>query len=380
MDGVTTPAIGPTALRWWHGSRLTLLPDSKSATASSGSSTRPSSAAPPISAPRSGPEARSHSIGGPACRNWPFSRPSTSAAGATSTRCAVTPSIACDGLRVGVDPARVGGDGGQVGLGARHRRAPVDALDGDGLAGHGVGEHVGADGDDGGARSSCGSSKRLIRSRARRVAGALERWTSAPAATRASRCTVEALRVEVGADEAHDDRDRALAPGRRDRRREQRRRVGLGAVAEHQVEQDHAGRRVGRGPRQLLVAQRRVDHRVRATLGEGVVAEVDHRVVVDAAARRPGVRGRRPAGCWCGPGRGRRWPSASTRRTACRRRRGRGAADRSPRRCCRRRAPATRVRRGRAGRAPPRRPRSGRAGRGRAGRARRACPACRRTA
>ena len=23
MDGVTTPAIGPTALRWWHGSRLT---------------------------------------------------------------------------------------------------------------------------------------------------------------------------------------------------------------------------------------------------------------------------------------------------------------------------------------------------------------------
>ena len=35
------------------------MPASKSATASSGSSTRPSSAAPPISAPRSGPEARS---------------------------------------------------------------------------------------------------------------------------------------------------------------------------------------------------------------------------------------------------------------------------------------------------------------------------------
>ena len=47
------------------------MPDSKSATASSGSSTRPSSAAPPISAPRSGPEARSQAIGGPACRNWP---------------------------------------------------------------------------------------------------------------------------------------------------------------------------------------------------------------------------------------------------------------------------------------------------------------------
>ena len=53
------------------------------------------------------------------------------------------------------------------------------------------------------------------------------------------------------------------------------------AVAEHQVEQDDAGPRVGRGAGDLLVAQGRVDHRVGAALGERVVAEVDHRVVVD---------------------------------------------------------------------------------------------------
>ena len=58
-----------------------------------------------------------------------------------------------DGPPVGVRPARVDGDGGEVGLGAGHRRAPVDPLDGDGLAGHGVGEHVGAGGDDGGFAS-----------------------------------------------------------------------------------------------------------------------------------------------------------------------------------------------------------------------------------
>ena len=54
--------------------------------------------------------------------------------------------------------------------------------------------------------------------------------------------------------------------------------------------------------------------------------------------------------------------SASTRRTACRRRRGRGAGVRSPRRCRRRPARARRGARGRAARARPRRRRSGRAG------------------
>ena len=49
-----------------------------------------------------------------------------------------------DRAAVGVGAAGVGGDRREVGLGARHRRAPVDALDVDGLTRHGVGEHVGA--------------------------------------------------------------------------------------------------------------------------------------------------------------------------------------------------------------------------------------------
>ncbi len=68
-------------------------PLSNSAVASSGSSTRPSSAAPPSRAPRSGPDARSQVIGGPAWRNCPGSSPRASAAGTTSTRRAETPSI-----------------------------------------------------------------------------------------------------------------------------------------------------------------------------------------------------------------------------------------------------------------------------------------------
>ena len=60
----------------------------------SGSSTSPSSAAAPMSAPRRGPEARSQPIGGPACRNSPGYSPSTSEAGATSTSIAWTASTA----------------------------------------------------------------------------------------------------------------------------------------------------------------------------------------------------------------------------------------------------------------------------------------------
>ena len=93
MLGVTTPAIGPTARRWWQGSSRTCSPPSSSATASSGVSTRPSSTAPPINAPRSGPDASSQVIGGPACRNSPLSSPIASWAGSTSTSTAWTASI-----------------------------------------------------------------------------------------------------------------------------------------------------------------------------------------------------------------------------------------------------------------------------------------------
>ena len=94
MLGATTPAIGPTASWWWQGC-IVAAPDSKSAGASSGCSTSPSSTAAPISAPRIGPEARSQVSGGPACRNRPRSSPSASAAGSTSTSTAVVSMTAC---------------------------------------------------------------------------------------------------------------------------------------------------------------------------------------------------------------------------------------------------------------------------------------------
>ena len=246
---------------------------------------------------------------------------------------------------VGLRAARVGGDRGEVGLGAGHRRTPVDALDVDGLSGHGVREHVGAAGDDrgggGAAVATVGVVALMTALRSARWRGgwpqALEKCTSAPAATSASMLGVQALRVEVGADEADDHRDRPVRTCRCDGRREQSR---PGRARRRGRARGRAGSRrcrVGGRPGQLLVAQGRVDHRVRAPLGQGVVAEVDHRVVVgeQVVAQRE-VGGQRDVAA--GPDRAPRRRSASTRRRACRRRRARGAGGRSPGRCCRRRA------------------------------------------
>ena len=130
---------------------------------------------------------------------------------------------------------RVGGDRREVGLGARHRRAPVDAVDVDGLVRDGVGEHVRPDGDD----AVGWLIGQLLRSAGWRGGwrSALERCTSAPAATRASDwasrpCGSRSVPTTATTDRAAD---------RRDRRGEQRGRVGLGAVAEDEVEQDDAG-------------------------------------------------------------------------------------------------------------------------------------------
>ena len=52
-------------------------------------------------------------------------------------------------------------------------------------------------------------------------------------------------------------------------------RVGVAAVAEHDVEQDHGRRRVLGGGDDVLVAEPEVDHRVRPADGVLVVAEID---------------------------------------------------------------------------------------------------------
>ena len=127
-----------------------------------------------------------------------------------------------------------------------------------------------------------------------------------------------ALRVALGADQRDDDGQRALGPCGVQRGHERPGRVGIGAVPEDDVEQQHRGLvRVGQRL-QGLEAQRRVDHRVRAAHGQGVVPEVDDDVTrggqvrpevqlrlerdvrADAAEHRGGQQhrlvGQRPAG------------------------------------------------------------------------------------
>ena len=325
MLGVTTPAIGPTVEWWWHGSSDTPVPDSKSATASSGSSTRPSSAAPAISPPRSGPDARSQSIGGPACRNSPRWRPSTSAAGATSTSVAVTSSIAASARSLARAPQRVGRDRGEVGLGAGHRRPPVDP-----------GRPAVAWAATASASRSAPTLTTLsgvvigvppTSSSARRVAPALDRCTSAPArparATWRSRpcgspsvpttatTTGWSTPASAGASSA----------------------AGSGSAPWPSTTSSSSTPVAGSAAARARCSsrRRRVDHRVRAARRVLVVAEVDE------ACARPSVAG----------------DQLGLALRACRRRRAHGSR-RWPA-AARRRRRARPGRRGRAGAAPPRR-------------------------
>src|SRR3954447_25812810 len=76
MEGEMTPAMGPTAAWWWQGSRRT-SPRSTRAIASASVWARPSNSRAPVTAPRSGPEARSQAMGGPAWRRRSSVRPGT---------------------------------------------------------------------------------------------------------------------------------------------------------------------------------------------------------------------------------------------------------------------------------------------------------------
>ena len=82
---------------------------------------------------------------------------------------------------------------------------------------------------------------------------------------------------------------RARGLGRPDDAEQTGGRVRCRAVPEHDVEQQDRSGRVGGLVADALVAQRRVDHRVRTALGELVVAHVDDRVLLahpDVGQRR----------------------------------------------------------------------------------------------
>ena len=176
-----------------------------------------------------------------------------------------------DRLPVGVAAARVGGDRDQVVLGAGHRRAPRHALDLDRLRGEGVGEQVGADGDDAVGRDHRRTSGELDRAAGRRRVGQVDLGAGLD---QRPDLPVAVLRVERGADDATTTgRSTSASAGASSAAG-----IGFGAVAEHDVEQHHPGGRVGRCLPEVVEPQRRVDHRVGAALGVGVVAEVDERV------------------------------------------------------------------------------------------------------
>jgi hypothetical protein len=87
IDGLTMPAIGPTAPWWWQGSSAK-PPEATSRPAASTESAQPSSTTAPSTAPCIGPHICGHAIGGPACRmrRWPPAiAGSASRAGTTST-------------------------------------------------------------------------------------------------------------------------------------------------------------------------------------------------------------------------------------------------------------------------------------------------------
>ena len=96
------------------------------AAASSGSDASPSSSIAPISAPRSGPLARSQSIGGPAWQNWPRLKPDHVARPAARPR-AAPPAASIRAQAVALAAVRRGSarTRDQVVLGARVRRTPV---------------------------------------------------------------------------------------------------------------------------------------------------------------------------------------------------------------------------------------------------------------
>ena len=147
------PPSGPTVPRWWHGSSDGRRRPRTAPRRRSGSSTSPSSAAAPISAPRSGPEARSQPIGGPACRNWPGSQ--AEHLGGRARRRPASPARRARRPAPGRWRRRRSGSAATVArsvLGALHRRAPVDPVDLRGLALDRVGEQVGSDAHD---RGSC---------------------------------------------------------------------------------------------------------------------------------------------------------------------------------------------------------------------------------
>ena len=330
MDGEMTPAIGPTAWCSWHGASEMPSPACKfrlglgrvggqaARTAWRRSTRRAAVRRPGPSrsaarragtVPAAGRARRRPAPRRPAAPGWPASwlprrrRPRAAAdrparwPGRRSGRRNI-PAIAAvrastggwpevdSGHVDGLGPERVGQ---QVDAGRDHRRRP----------GEQVGHRVSLPGAGSLARQQIRWPRPSATAAAARAAAALEANTAAPAATRSAACRSRCCgspRVPM--------RAITTAAGRRrragrcsDRRRQSRRRVGLGTVAEDDVQQQHPDVRIGGLGGQQVQAQRRVDHRVWPAAGERVVAQVDHRVTGPGQLRSAELRlGKRQVG------------------------------------------------------------------------------------
>ncbi len=133
---------------------------------------------------------------------------------------------------------------------------------------------------------------------AMRAARALLGARITPAAAQASASwRGETLGIGVGAADRGDDREAPAGSGRGglgrlDGRHEAPAGSACAAEPSDDVEQDHGRRRVGRDRLDRLVAQPRIDHRVRPAHGVLVVAEVDDLVGLGLGRSELGGAGR----------------------------------------------------------------------------------------
>ena len=276
IDGETTPAIGPTAPWWWHGS-TTISPAASARSASAGVVAHPSRRAAPTSAPRIGPHIRANAIGGPACsivRPGPSSASITARAGrmpSTRGRTACTAAIAAALAAAVVSSSR-----------AIIARAAATSENAGGRQSSCVTSAAGTPSTIRGSPALTTCTPPAITDglprRAGSPAGSRRRWNRRAAHRPRATCA-PGRRGPADRRPCRRSRRRRPRPGAGGRPhggRHRARWVGVGAVAEHDVEQHHADRRVLRGRRDARRARRRIDHRVRSARGVLVVAEVEH--------------------------------------------------------------------------------------------------------
>ena len=327
IDGETTPAIGPTPPRSWHGISSIGVPSASRPAASCAlGRPRESSASPRAASRRSARRASGRSPGpsrsagrrgrtgrGPA---RPPRRPVGRRPG--------TPRRRASGPRPRRSPraARVGRDPGQRVLGAGGRRAPVhrDVRAPPGRPARRPALAAPTATTMGSPRAVRDSAALMVDRQERpatacRAAAALEAKTEAPAsaqapaACRSRPCGSSAVPI------SDTTTDQRLRPAQRgaDRRRQFGRRVGVRAVAEHHVEQEHRGTRGRPPPARAAPAAAR--SRSSGAAGRRCTrrAEVEHACARGVRADRP-LRTERDVGRDRAERSPRRSPCASTQR------------------------------------------------------------------